>query len=195
MERLKELGTEVDVARHYGYVVDWHVIGPFDNTDEKGFAVAYPPESEVDLAGEYSGKSATVQWTDAATDADGKLDLHEAIEKLLGVTAYATVAFQSDKRQTVEIRFSTVNATKLWVNGELIAENEVYHTGDDFDQYRAVVTLEPGENRILLKICQNEMEPEWAHKWEFKLRVCDAVGTAVLSTDRVAAAPNASEAR
>src|SRR5947209_9516296 len=34
----------------------WHYIGPFDNTDNQGFDVAYPPEKEIDLARKYPGK-------------------------------------------------------------------------------------------------------------------------------------------
>ena len=43
---------------------------------------------------------------------------------------------------------------------------------------------EPGTNVILLKICQNEQTESWAQDWEFQLRVCDGLGTAVLATNR-----------
>ena len=35
-KQLKELGHEVDLIRHDGMIVDWLVVGPFDNTDEAG---------------------------------------------------------------------------------------------------------------------------------------------------------------
>src|SRR5438477_36476 len=34
----------------------WHYIGPFDNTNQQGFARVYPPEQEIDLAKKYKGK-------------------------------------------------------------------------------------------------------------------------------------------
>jgi hypothetical protein len=44
--------------------------------------------------------------------------------------------------------------------------------------------LKKGRNEILVKICQNEQTEDWAQTWDFQLRVCDALGTAVLSQDR-----------
>ena len=34
----------------------WYYIGPFDNTDKKGFPTAYPPEKEINLKKTYAGK-------------------------------------------------------------------------------------------------------------------------------------------
>src|SRR5947209_2842767 len=55
--RLKELGTTVSLAEHFGFLTDWYVIGPFDARGGKGFQTAYPPEREVDLAAELPGKA------------------------------------------------------------------------------------------------------------------------------------------
>jgi hypothetical protein len=52
------------------------------------------------------------------------------------------------------------------------------------DQYRMRGQLKAGKNTILIKLCQNEQTEEWAQRWQFQLRVCDATGTAVLSADR-----------
>ena len=41
--------------------------------------------------------------------------------------------------------------------------------------------LEPGRNRILVKVCQNEQTEDWTVEWEFQLRVTDSLGTPVLS--------------
>lgn len=62
--------------------------------------------------------------------------------------------------------------------------NEVYHSGSSLDQYVASGKLKRGRNVILLKICQNEQTENWAQDWEFQLRICDAVGTAVLAANR-----------
>jgi hypothetical protein len=52
------------------------------------------------------------------------------------------------------------------------------------DQYRVPATLHPGRNQILLKVCQNEEVESWTVEWQFQIRVCDAVGSAILSTTR-----------
>ena len=60
----------------------------------------------------------------------------------------------------------------------------------NLDQYRMRGTLKPGKNVILIKVCQNEQTEEWAQRWQFQFRVCDAVGTAILSADRRAKPDN-----
>jgi len=45
------------------YWQDWHVLGPFPNEDNKGFATVHPPEKEVDLEGWYTGiGGASIRW-------------------------------------------------------------------------------------------------------------------------------------
>ena len=41
---LRKLGVPVDLPRHFGFLTKWNVIGPFDNTERKGFDTVYPPE-------------------------------------------------------------------------------------------------------------------------------------------------------
>ena len=50
-KQLKELGVTVDLAAHFGFIQKWMLIAPFDNTDKKGFAAAYPPEKGIRLVG------------------------------------------------------------------------------------------------------------------------------------------------
>ena len=97
---------------------------------------------------------------------------------------YAAAEFLAEKARPVELRLQTTNANKIWLNGELLSQNKVYHAGSKMDQYIGRGKLKPGRNIILLKICQNEQNESWAQDWDFQCRVCDAVGTAVLSADR-----------
>ena len=60
-----------------------------------------------------------------------------------------------------------------------VISNEVYHTGMQIDQYSAPITLKQGENRILVKICQNEQKEAWAQLYSFQLRLCDETGKAI----------------
>jgi hypothetical protein len=53
----------------------------------------------------------------------------------------------------------------------------------DVDQYIYRGELKPGKNLILVKVLQNEQTESWAQNWQFQLRVCDAIGTAVLPAD------------
>ncbi|MEX0710882.1 MAG: hypothetical protein WD278_00945 [Pirellulales bacterium] len=187
---LEKLGHNVDLARHFGFLLDWKLIGPFDNADEKGFDVVYPPEEVLDPAAEYEGKpgsngSRVVQWVDHSSKNEfGQVDLNEALGKANGVAAYALAEFDSAEQQEVELRLGSVNAVKLWLNGDLLHQHRVYHSGAQMDQYIAWGLLKPGRNLILLKVCQNEQAEEWAQAWAFQLRICDSAGTAILSRDR-----------
>ena len=183
--RLRKLDREVDLPRHFGYLTDWHVIGPFDNTDEKGFDAVYPPEGKIDLKATYPGKNGPVKWTEVAATGDfASVDLNKPLGEEKSVVGYAVTRFVSPRRQEVEVRMMSFNALKVWVNGRLVDQHNVYHAGAQMDQYVCRVTLEPGENVIRVKACQNKIMEEWARYWQFQLRVCDARGTAVLSADR-----------
>ena len=76
----------------------------------------------------------------------------------------------------VEIRYGCINASKVFLNGKQVFSREEYHHGENFDQYVAKVTLKPGKNDLLLKVCQNDQKEPYAQVWQFKLRVCDATG-------------------
>ena len=190
--RLDKLGRKVDLARQLGCLVRWRVIGPWDNTDRKGFDTAYPPEQQTEpsFSETYEGKPKkteprTLKWIDHATEhALGEVDLNKVLVEEKNVVAYLATEFLSDKEQDVELRMTSNNAIKVWANGQLVARHEVYHGGGQFDQYAARASLRPGRNLILAKVCQNAQTQSWARKWSFQLRVCDPTGGAVLAVDR-----------
>ena len=179
--KLRELGETVDLPKLFGFLTHWKVIGPFDNTGGKGFATVFPPEKQVDLAAEYDGKAGKVRWSDHTTpDELGMVNINPIYGALKEVTAYAYTEFVSDKAQPAELRLGCKNAWKVWLNGKLLFEREEYHRGMQIDQYRLAGRLQPGRNTILVKACQNELTEKWAVEWQFQLRVCDHLGTAIL---------------
>lgn len=184
-EALKKLGKPVDLPSHFGFILDWKLIGPFDNRSGKGFDKAYPPEESVDLSASYPVEEGKVAWKDHHTDQEyGQVDLNKAIGKHMGAAAYAYAEFIADKAAVVELRLGTVGAYKVWLNGKLLSWADVYHANDLLDQYVGRGELKPGKNVILIKVCQNEQKEDWAQDWRFQLRVCDPSGKAILSTDR-----------
>ena len=56
-DELEKLGQKVDTAKHLGFILQWKIIGPFDNTDKKGYEVVYDPEKELDYSAKYMGKT------------------------------------------------------------------------------------------------------------------------------------------
>ncbi len=183
--RLQSAGRSVDLARHFGIILHWKIIGPFDNTDEAGFNTVYPPEEQFDPAATYKGKKGEVAWRDHTTkDKYGEVNLNQLLGEQKAVIAYAAHEFYADRQRPAEIRLWSENATKVWLNGKLVGEFPVYHSGSQMDQYVCPVVLQPGRNVILLKVCQNEQTQPWARHWRFHVRVCDSTGGAILSTQR-----------
>jgi hypothetical protein len=177
---LRKGGATVNIQKHFGFLAAWQVIGPFDNKEEKGFAVAYPPESELRMDAEYDGQLGKVRWQPLATEDDyGIVDIGKQIKNYKGSVMYATASWNSSRAQELELRLGTPNAWKLWVNGQPVFEREEYHRSTQMDQYRVPVRLQAGSNTILLKICQNEQEQDWAQDYHFQIRICDATGSAV----------------
>ena len=185
-KQLEALGEKVDLPRHFGFLMNWRLVAPFDNTAQKGLAAVYPPETQLDFSADYEGKeNKRIGWVEHETNQEyGIVDLAKALGPFKGAVAYAAAEFQSDEPRPVELRLGTPNAWKLWLNGQLVFAREEYHRGMSMDQYKMRASLREGKNMILLKICQNEQSEDWAQSWHFQLRVCDAAGTAILSAGR-----------
>ncbi len=185
---LRKLGQEVDLPRHFGFLMDWKIVGPFDNAKLVGFDAVYPPEKAVNLADELDGKSGKVRWSTYATKDDyGMVDFNKPFGDHKGVTAYAYTEFNATGARPAELRLGCKNGWKIWFNGQLIFGRDEYHRGSRLDQYRFPIELKAGKNTILVKACQNEEVKDWTKEWQFQLRVCDATGTAILAKDRPAA--------
>ena len=186
-ETLRSHGETVDIQRHFGFLSKWMIVGPFDNKDELGFAVAHGPEKQlaeeksVSVNDEYDGQPGKVKWMPIATEDDfGVVDIAKQIQNYKGSLMYTMTTWTSPRDQQVEIRLGTPNSWKLWVNGKLVFEREEYHRSSQMDQYTVPVSLRSGENILMLKICQNEQTQDWAQRYQFQVRVCDHSGSAVL---------------
>lgn len=183
--KLQELGQSVDLARHFGFVTTWKLIAPFDNVDGRGFDTAHGPELDLDPTGEYPGKEGMIGWIDYRTeDPYGMVDLNQVLGRYKGAVAYAYAEMEAPEPRDVELRLGSITANKVWLNGELLTANHVYHAGMYMDQYVGRGRLRAGKNVILVKIAQNEQTESWAQRWQFQLRVCDQYGTAVLCQTR-----------
>jgi len=185
-KKLSDLGHQVDMVKHFGFVNDWNLIGPFDNVGEAHFDTVYPVENDLiriksDLSAVYDGKKDQARWIQHTTEnQEGVINLAELYNKEKGAIVYAFQTLEFEKSQDIELRLGTINANKVWWNGELVTSNEVYHASMEIDQYIAVAKAQSGINRLVLKLCQNEQTQGWAQDWKFQIRICEADGTAVL---------------
>ncbi|CAN5848836.1 hypothetical protein BH11VER1_BH11VER1_14590 [soil metagenome] len=179
-EALTKQGVEVDLPKHFGFLMNWQVIGPFENTKRAGFDAVFAPEKEFKADATYEGKGAQVKWQPFVSKHEyGEIDFNKPLGMLKETTAYAQTTFQSAEARDAEIRLGSKNAWKVWLNGELLFGRDEYHRGRQMDQYKLKCKLKKGANTILVKCCQNEQTETWTTEWEFQLRVCDATGTAI----------------
>ncbi|QDT64819.1 hypothetical protein [Calycomorphotria hydatis] len=184
VKALEEFDQEVDLLRHFGLLTEWKLIGPFDNRGMAGFDVVYPPEEQIDLTATYDGQLGPVSWQPVNTEDDyGIINVADSFENWKGSVVYLTTTFNSAETRKAQVRLGTKNAFKIWLNDEQLFGREEYHRGMRFDQYPMNVTLKPGENRLLLKLLQNEQDQDWAQDYKFQLRVCDETGSAILSNE------------
>ena len=185
-QALRDLEQEVNLPDHFGFLMDWKLIAPFDNTDRAGFEKGFPPENEINLDATYEGKAGRkVSWIDhTSEDEYGKIDFNKAFEQEKEVVGYAYTEFEAAQAGPVELRLGGKNAWKVWVNGEFVFGRDEYHRGKRIDQYLMPVQLKEGKNTILVKCCQSKEDERWTVEWEFQLRVCDPTGTAILARNR-----------
>ena len=184
-KRLKELGQEIDLAKHLGFILDWKLIGPFANVEQKGVETRYPPEKALDFSAEYDGKEGKVRWKEyVSKDANGIVDLNIGVGQHVEAVGYAATEFTSSAARDVEVRIGCYTAFKLWLNGELVLDRGDAYTGMSFDHYRTKIRLREGKNTLLMKVCNDVPPPQVPKLWRFQLRVCDADGAAILSTTR-----------
>ena len=195
--KLGELGETLDLVKLGGFLMNWQVIGPFDNKDEKAFDIAYPPEKAIDLSAEYDstyeGQETPVRWQTLASKAeDGMVSIAKDLTNWKGSVVYLTTDFYAPANSTnagtpgeptpAVLRLGTPNAYKIYLNGDLVFAREEYHRGHTLDGYKLPITLKPGKNVFLVKLLQNEMTQPWAQDYQMQFRITDKTGVAIPNT-------------
>jgi hypothetical protein len=175
---LKDQGVTVDLTAHFGYLTAWQVVGPFDSPQGRGFSESFAAESRFADDPAMTGKAgATLRWKRVQSKAPyAMVNLNQELGKHMDAVAYATAVVKSEKELPCEIRVGSKNAVVMFLNGRKLFEREAYHHGFAMDQHAAPGVLRAGENRIVLKVVQNNQKEQWAQDWAFNLRVCDFTG-------------------
>ncbi|QVL30175.1 hypothetical protein KIH39_15070 [Telmatocola sphagniphila] len=180
-KKLKDLGVEVNYQKHLGILAEWQLLGPFDGKEGKAYAEVLEPEKKLDLTAKPMGKEGKpIEWKVFNTkDNFGVVDLNKAIGKFKHAVAFAYVNVEVEKDQIADLRFGSITALRVFLNGKEIFANEEYHHGQKFDQYVVKVPLKAGKNDLLVKVVQNDMKEPWAQDWQYQMRLCDDTGGAI----------------
>lgn len=150
----------------------WYFIGPFDNSNGKGFDTAYPPETEIDLAKTYPGKGGeTVGWREFKDFRLGQVIDLKRFRDNEHVVVYLYHPMHSTRIESLPISLGSDDTLTVWANGQkLLAENVT--RGCSPDQSRTEIPLQEGKNHLLLKICQGQgqwgvyLQPLWPSRLE-----------------------------
>ena len=134
-----------------GFVAAWQVLGAFDNDQGKGYSTEYPPEPGADLGATYSGVRLPIRFRPMEVNKlDGALPLGEVMWPVESAVAYAQTFVYADAGKQVDLRLTTTNGVRVWVNGKQVASDEKIFR-EELDNVIVRLTLAAGWNRILVK--------------------------------------------
>lgn len=164
--------------RALGYVSSYLVVGPFDNEGKGGLDQVFEPEAEllapIAPGRAYSGKERPVRYRAIANAFPfGWLDASALVRPETKVCIYATTFVRDDKLTTgsrkVRAYVGVGGAFKLFWNGQESLSDTAYR-GHDFDRAGVELTLVPGPNPLLVKVCGEDNAPE------LSVRLADEAG-------------------
>ena len=151
----------------------WSVIGPFDNTNGAGYDKAFISEAatQLDTTLTYDGYNGQIGWTQQTDKTfDGYVDFETIFEGDLNwVAAYAWTTLTVPDERIAHIYFGSDDQAKIWLNGESVFTDSTAHSVA-IDHATIPVTLKPGKNTLLVKVCDEEIF------WGFYLRITDTDG-------------------
>ncbi len=157
----------------------WMVIGPFDN--KNGFNNKFPPEKKIKLNKVYKSKSQLITWQHVEDGfQEGYIDLQKVFKIYNWSVGYGLIYVNSPDKKDVQLRIGSNDAVKIWLNNKLVWK---FNIGRDsiFDDDIINVTLNPGPNKILIKVCNR------ISLWGFYFRITDEDGNGVPDIQYVSA--------
>ena len=149
----------------------WMVIGPFDNTS--GFHKKYPPEDKIELNKAYNDHSRTITWQHPDDGfQEGYMNFKQIYAKYNWSVAYGLIYANCPDAKDVQFRIGTNEAVKVWLNDQEVWKFNIVRDSV-FDDDIIHVSLKPGLNKILIKVCNRVGE------WGFYFRITDKEGNGV----------------
>lgn len=149
-------------------ITGWWALGPFPSTGGGTLDHNFGPDAaptRVDAAASFKGvdgkpiKWERIRTTDGGPDApqwvDFRqfcLDRHFRSDDVVGYFATTIIA---PKQEQAQLLVGSDDGVKIWVNGKVVLNDDTtraVHLGDD----EAHITLHPGANLLLCKLCQGD---------------------------------------
>ncbi|MCB9566443.1 MAG: DUF3857 domain-containing protein [Myxococcales bacterium] len=172
-----------------GFLLDWEILGPFDNQGRAGHDRVYEPEqAPFDPRQSFSGKLAgeSLAWQRLAYDEiphGAYVALDDRLHPNTQATGYATIWVRVPKATTAALHLGSAGPYKVWVNGEEIGEGRVYRVANPLQESHGV-RLRAGINRILVKISCDD------GPWGFYARLSEPSGGPLAGLEVLPAPPS-----
>jgi hypothetical protein len=141
----------IAAAKAEGYLCDWEVAGPYiqkGKTYEELFDIRFGPElPDVDVPWQRVSVEPHEQYVASVNLDDCLMHFDQSV-------AYLRTEIVSDRQKAARLEIRSDDGVKVWLNGELIHENNVSRgIADGVDTVD--VTLDEGVNRLMLKITED----------------------------------------
>ncbi len=130
----------------------WMSLGPFDNKDSVGIHLAYIPEetTQIDATAMYYGKDKLIRWKRPNDGiVNGLIWLGTDID---WTATYTWAVVTSPDERDITIRFDSDDQGIIWLNGKEVFRHDRMNDAE-VDRYIFPVTLQQGDNTILVKVC------------------------------------------
>ncbi|HMF11387.1 MAG TPA: hypothetical protein VKE94_03755, partial [Gemmataceae bacterium] len=131
----------------------WFYLGPFDNADNKGFDIVYPPEKEIDLKKHYADKEGKqIGWKEFRRFRIDRINDLKLFPNPDFSCIYLFHEIEEKTAITMPISLGSDDGLAVWLNGERILADNVVRSAAQ-DQNQVDLKLKAGKNRLLVKVC------------------------------------------
>jgi len=174
MRRLAAVGLgryrSIGFLGREGRVNAWWIVGPFPAPDVAAWERSEDPEREVRLDRPVRIEERRAHWRRVFTShAEALVDLDRELGPRDRVAAYAYAEVVVDKGGKARLEIGSDDGVRVWLGGKVVHtcfKERRLEAGED----KVDVTLEPGVNRLLVKVCDAK------GPWRFCVRIVDEQG-------------------
>ena len=147
--------------RAEGFVLNWQIVGPFENAGRAGHAAVYTPETEPFKASQsFVGKlpGEPLSWRRFVHEEAPRgafINLADLLDPPEQAVGYATVWVKVDRAGPAALHLGTSGAYKVWLDGREIGAGDTYRTPTPL-QAAHPLPLRAGWNRLLIKLATDD---------------------------------------
>ena len=143
-------GDPSSFARESGCLVDWSLVGPFENASMQGFYDRLEPEEG--RPGPYPGRLVEVTWRELSRGHFlCRYQLNTRVHPATSAVVYLSTAIESDQATAARLLIGSHSAYRVWLNGEPLAERTT-QVGLGIDAEGWDLALREGENHLVVKL-------------------------------------------